>query len=118
MSTAAPPPQRREAPDAAATAPPAPAVPTAPTAPTAPPPVVEPLEVDAVVVFGVGTILWGVALVVLVLLRGTLDRHDAGWWVWVAVAGVGLGLAGLVSAARRRARLRAAAGQQPQADAQ
>jgi Protein of unknown function (DUF2530) len=105
VSTAAPPPQRREAPD------------TAPAAPPAPRRAVEPLEVDAVVVMGAGTILWGVALVVLVLLRGTLDRHDAGWWVWVAVAGVGIGLAGLWSATRRRARLRAAGGRAP-ADAQ
>lgn len=69
--------------------------------------VVEPLEVDAVRVMAAGTALWCVALVVLVLLRSTLDRHDAGWWVWVAVAGIGLGGIGLVVTTRRRTRLRA-----------
>jgi hypothetical protein len=69
--------------------------------------VVEPLEVDAVRVMAAGTALWCVALVVLVLLRPTLDRHDAGWWVWVAVAGIGLGGIGLVVTTRRRTRLRA-----------
>jgi hypothetical protein len=73
--------------------------------------VVEPLEVDAVVVVTAGTALWAVALVVLVLLHGTLDRHGAGWWVWAAVAGIGLGLIGLSMAIPRRARLRAAARQ-------
>lgn len=59
------------------------------------------------VVVGAGTVLWGIAFVVLLALRSTLDRHDAGWWLWVCVTGIALGLLGLWVTTRRRARLRA-----------
>lgn len=54
------------------------------------------------------TALWALALVALLPLRGTLDRHDAGWWLWVCAAGVVGGLVGLLITTRRRHRLRAA----------
>lgn len=63
------------------------------------------------VVLAVGTALWALALVVLLALRSTLDRHDAGWWIWVCVAGLGLGAWGLRVTTRRRARLRCGAEQ-------
>lgn len=48
-----------------------------------------------------GIALWVVALVVLLIFRGDLDRTDREWWIWVAVAGVGLGLIGLWYCKRR-----------------
>ncbi len=38
-------------------------------------------QTDAVVPVTVGTVAWGVALVVTSLLRSRLAEHDAQWWV-------------------------------------
>jgi hypothetical protein len=54
-----------------------------------------PLEGDDRVIAGVITAAWAVALVVLLIVRGSLAPADR-WWVWVAAGGVGLGLFGLV----------------------
>jgi NO-binding membrane sensor protein with MHYT domain len=72
-------------------------------------PEVEPLEADAVLVLGIGTVLWAVAFVGLLPFKATLRAHDASWWLWVCVAGVALGLLGMRVASRQRDRLRAAA---------
>ena len=66
-----------------------------------------PQATDAVLPVTVGTVLWAVALVVLLALKGTLDAHDAGWWVWTAATGLGLGLFGCWWTRRRRALLAA-----------
>jgi hypothetical protein len=50
-----------------------------------------PLVTNEAAVVVVGTVLWAVALVVLLLVRGWLARHDATWWIWVAVAGIAVG---------------------------
>jgi hypothetical protein len=75
----------------------------------------EPAQADAVVPVTVGTALWAVALVVLVLLRDQLAESDATWWIAVAAAGFGLGLLGIWWVRRRRAAYeragRAASGQ-------
>lgn len=69
------------------------------------------LDVDGVAAARWGTAAWGVALVVLLLLRDRLAEADATWWIWVAVAGFLGGLAGWWWVARRRDALaRAAAG--------
>ena len=53
-----------------------------------------PLRPNALLTVGVLTLLWLVALVVLLVLRGHLEPQDR-WWVWVCVAGVVLGLIGI-----------------------
>jgi hypothetical protein len=73
----------------------------------------EPPQSDAVVPVTVGTALWALGLVVTLAFRGTLERHDAQWWVWTSVTGLGLGLFGCWWVRRRRARLRARSTGQP-----
>jgi hypothetical protein len=63
----------------------------------------EPLETDDVRVITLGTVAWGVVLVVLVALHGRLEDDGHGSWVWIAAAGFGLGLVGLRHVRRRRA---------------
>ena len=65
-------------------------------------------QTDAVVPVTVGTVVWGVALVVTFSLRDRLQAHGAGWWVWTCAVGFGLGLFGCWWVRRRRARLEAA----------
>lgn len=53
----------------------------------------------------VGTVVWSVALVVLLVVRDELP-DDQRWWLWTAVVGVALGLVGSAVSLRRRSRLR------------
>lgn len=48
-----------------------------------------------------GIVAWAIAFVVLLILRGPLDRADREWWIWVAVAGFALGWVGLWYCRRR-----------------
>lgn len=50
----------------------------------------EPLQTNDTATFLVGTALWAVALVILLILQPA-ER----WWIWTCVAGVGGGLFGL-----------------------
>jgi len=69
-------------------------------------PTPEPLDVDAVTVVTVGTLLWGATGLVLVTFgRGWLERNDDVWWIWTCVAGFLLGLVGIAFVRRRRTRL-------------
>jgi len=54
-----------------------------------------PLEGNDRLIAAVGTGVWAVVLITVVLLR---DRMPASshWWIWTCVAGVGLGLFGVV----------------------
>src|SRR5215218_1885737 len=65
----------------------------------------EPLRTDDVTAVTVGTVAWGVLLVVLVVLHDRLEDDGRGSWVWVAAAGFGLGLIGVRHVRRRRAAL-------------
>jgi hypothetical protein len=82
-------------------------------------PTPEPLDVDAVSVVTVGTVLWGVAALVLALfVRGWLERNDDVWWIWTCISGFLLGLVGIAYVRRRRTKLGrvgAARGEQPAA---
>jgi hypothetical protein len=59
------------------------------------------LETNDVLILAIGTVLWAVALVVLVvaLLAGA-DIH--GWWIGMCAYGTGLGLIGVRYCQRRR----------------
>jgi hypothetical protein len=71
-----------------------------------PPP---PLEADDVLVVRVITAGWAVALVVLLIVRGSLPAGQR-WWVWTCVAGLAFGIFGLWYVPRlKRGRVRAAA---------
>jgi hypothetical protein len=54
----------------------------------------------------VGTLSWGVALVLLVLARDSLAPQDH-WWVWTAATGFVVGVAGVLVARRYRPQSRA-----------
>ncbi len=73
-----------------------------------PPP---PLEADDQLVIRVITAGWAVALVVLLIVRGSLPAGER-WWVWTCVAGLAFGIFGLWYVPRlKRGRTRAAAAQ-------
>ncbi len=61
----------------------------------------EPLQTNDVLIVGGGTVLWAVALAVLLVLKAAgTDVHD--WWWQMCLAGMALGLLGLRSVRRRR----------------
>lgn len=63
----------------------------------------EPLETDDVRLVAAGTVLWLVALAVLLVLKAAgTDVH--GWWLWMCGAGFGLGLIGVRYCVNRRTR--------------
>jgi undecaprenyl pyrophosphate phosphatase UppP len=64
----------------------------------------EPLETNDVLAVAVGTGAWVVALVVLLFLHHTLERHHTTWWYWVCLTGIALGCAGLFVTIRQRKR--------------
>jgi hypothetical protein len=53
-----------------------------------------PMETNERVVTGMITIGWAIALVTLVLLRGSLPEGER-WWIWTCATGFGMGLFGL-----------------------
>jgi Protein of unknown function (DUF2530) len=76
-----------------------------PGRPTPPPP----LEANDQLVTCIITAGWAVALIVLLIVRGSLPA-DARWWVWTCVAGLVLGLFALWYVPRlKRGRSRAEA---------
>ncbi|HEV2258077.1 MAG TPA: DUF2530 domain-containing protein [Streptosporangiaceae bacterium] len=76
-----------------------------PARPTPPPP----LEANDQLVTVIVTVGWAVALIVLLIVRGSLPA-DARWWIWTCVAGLGMGLFALWYVPRlKRGRARAAA---------
>jgi uncharacterized protein DUF2530 len=71
-----------------------------------PPP---PLEANDKLVTAVGTAGWAIALVVLLIVRGSLPAHDR-WWIWTCACGLAMGLFALWYVPRlKRTRARAAA---------
>ena len=61
------------------------------------------METDDVAIVTFGTVLWALALVAALVLRGRLDEQGRDSWVAVAAAGVFLGLVGIRQVRRRRA---------------
>jgi hypothetical protein len=75
-----------------------------------PPP---PLEADDVLVVRVITAGWAVALVVLLIVRGSLPAGER-WWIWTCVAGLAFGIFAMWYVPRlKRGRTRAVAGREP-----
>jgi hypothetical protein len=62
----------------------------------------EPLPTSDLTVVSLGTLVWALALLVALVLRGRLEEQGRGGWVWVAAAGAGLGLVGIRHLRRRR----------------
>ncbi len=65
------------------------------------------IDADGVRVVSIGTVLFGVASLVLALLRPDLAAAGREWWLGVCLSGFGLGLIGVLycrSLARRRDR--------------
>lgn len=56
-------------------------------------PAPEPVQLDTRRIVLVGTVLFGIAAVVIVLVPALREGAD-GLWLWTAVAGTGLGLLG------------------------
>ena len=81
----------------------------------APPP---PLEANDQLVIQVITAGWAVALVVLLIVRGSLPAGQR-WWVWTCAAGLAMGLFGLWYVPRlKHGRARAAATRAQSAEGQ
>ena len=74
-----------------------------PERPSPPPP----LEADDQFVIRAGSAGWAIALVVLLIVRGSLPA-DERWWIWTCVAGLAFGIFGLWYVPRlKRGRTRA-----------
>src|ERR1700729_991971 len=68
-----------------------------------------PLEANERLVTGTITAGWALALIVLVIVRGSLPA-DARWWLWTCATGLVMGLFGLWYVPRlQRSRARSAA---------
>lgn len=62
----------------------------------------KPVDVDGVRSVTVGTVLWVIAFLVLLTMRGQLEDEGRSWWLWTCLAGAGLGLLGIEYTRRRR----------------
>jgi hypothetical protein len=73
-------------------------------------PATTPVDADGVSAVAVGTALWAIAGVILIVFfRAPLADANASWWLWVPLVGAVLGLLGLSYVIRRRSAYRAAA---------
>ena len=64
-------------------------------------PDVKPLDVTGVRTVSVGTVIFLVASLVLLVLRDELQDAGREWWLWTCVVGFGLGLFGYTYCSRR-----------------
>ena len=67
-------------------------------------------DADALLPVGIGTVVWAVVLVTLIVQRGTLDAQGRSWWLGVATVGLVSGLGGLAFLAWRKHRRGASRG--------
>lgn len=65
----------------------------------------EPLEVSGVTAVTLGTAIWSVATLIMVLIRDKLEASGRGNWIAIGVAGIILGLLGMRYTKRRVARI-------------
>lgn len=64
-----------------------------------------PLEVNGITAVTIGTGIWSVATLVMVLMRDQLEAAGRGDWVAIGVCGIILGLLGMRYTKRRVARI-------------
>ena len=64
-----------------------------------------PLEVNGITAVTIGTGIWSVATLVMVLMRDQLEASGRGDWVAIGVCGIILGLLGMRYTKRRAARI-------------
>ncbi len=64
-----------------------------------------PLEVNGITAVTIGTGIWSVATLVMVLMRDQLEASGRGNWVAIGVCGIILGLLGMRYTKRRVARI-------------
>jgi len=64
-----------------------------------------PLEVNGITAVTVGTVIWSVATLIMVLMREQLEDAGRGNWIAIGVAGIVLGLLGMRYTKRRAARI-------------
>jgi hypothetical protein len=65
----------------------------------------EPMEVDLMLIVGIGTALFFVAFLILYPMHASLERSGHGRWPWIALSGGALGLIGLLYCFRRAQRM-------------
>ena len=65
----------------------------------------EPLEINGITAVTVGTIIWAVATVIMILMRDQPAASGRGNWIWICACGVLLGLIGIRYTRRRAARI-------------
>ncbi|MGI5273194.1 DUF2530 domain-containing protein [Nonomuraea sp. CA-218870] len=58
----------------------------------------EPIKTNDTATVAVGTALWAIALVTLLIFRPAPENS---WWIWTCLTGVGFGLLGLWIVQRR-----------------
>ena len=63
---------------------------------------IQPMETNDLLIVAIGTALFGVAFVILLTMRTSLERSGHGRWPWIALSGMLLGLIGLVYCHRRQ----------------
>ena len=61
---------------------------------------------DAILPVAIGTLLWLVALIVLLTRKSSLEANGIGWWISVAAVGLVSGLGGVAFLVHRRKRQR------------
>ena len=64
-----------------------------------------PLEVNGITAVTIGTGLWSVSTIVMVLMRDQLEASGRGDWIAIGVCGIILGLLGMRYTKRRAARI-------------
>jgi hypothetical protein len=64
-----------------------------------------PLEVNGITAVTVGTGVWSVATLLMVLMRDQLEASGRGDWIAIGVCGIILGLLGMRYTKRRAARI-------------
>jgi hypothetical protein len=67
---------------------------------------VEPLDLDGVNSVIVGSAVWLLAMVFVLVRHGHLEDTGRGWWLYAVLAGLALGVIGFVYCIRRRSRVR------------
>ena len=64
-----------------------------------------PLEVNGITAVTLGTGIWSVATLIMVLMRDLLEASGRGDWIAIGVCGIILGLLGMRYTKRRAARI-------------